>query len=133
MNNGSPSTVAAVNGRDPFALTAAGTTRATGRPAEPSAAAISCGPIRRSGTPNKTSAPAPTVTPAANATTTSMGDAVPVMSRATAASHSVIQAVRRHGRMSQGAAATVQATAAAPSAGPASDAPVSHDHGPAPA
>ena len=133
MNNGCPSSVAAKKGREPFASTAAGSTRATGRPAEASAAAIPSGPMRRSGTPNRTSTPAPTVTPAANATTTSIGEAVPVISRATAASNSAIQAVRRQGRLSHGAAATVPATAAARTAGPASDAPVSHDHGPAPA
>ena len=132
MNNRCPSSVAAVKGREPFAATAAGSTRATGRPAEPSAAAISAGPMRRSGTPSKTSAPAPAVTPAAKARTTSTGEAVPVISRTPAASHSVIQAARRHGRASHGAAATAQATAAAPSAGPTSDAPVSHGHGPAP-
>ena len=43
MNNGSPSSATAVNGREPFASTAAGSTWATGRPAEPSAAAISAG------------------------------------------------------------------------------------------
>ena len=133
MNNGSPSSATAVKGREPFASTAAGSTWATGRPAEASAAAIPSGPMRRSGTPNRTSAPAPIVTPAANATTTSIGEAVPVISRATAASHSATQAVRRHGRLSHGAAATVPATAAARSAGPTSDAPVSHGHWPAPA
>ena len=133
MNNGSPSPATAVKGREPFASTAAGSTPVTGRPAEPSAAAIPPGPMRRSGTPNRTSTPAPTVTPAAKATTTSTGEAVPVISRTPAASHSAIQAVRRHGRVSHGAAATVPATAAAQSAGPTSDAPVSHDHGPAPA
>ena len=107
-----------MNGREPFAATAAGSTRATGRPAEPSAAAISAGPARRSGTPNTTSAAAPAVTPAAKARTTSAGEAVPVISRTPAASHSVIQAARRHGRASHGAAATAHATAAAPSAGP---------------
>src|SRR5207248_10631347 len=106
----------------------AGSTPVTGRPAEPSAAAIPAGPVRRSGTPNRTSTPAPAVTPAANATTTSTGEAVPVISRTRAASHSVVQAVRRHGRLSHGAAATTPATAAARSAGPASDAPVSHGH-----
>src|SRR6478735_9049501 len=104
MNNGAPSAAAATNGREPFALTPAGPTPVTGRPAEPSAAAIPGGPRRRSGTPNKTSTPAPTVT----------------------------QAARRHGRLSHGAAATVTATAAARSAEAASDPPVSHGHWPAP-
>ena len=133
MNNGSPSPATAVKGREPFASTGAGSTWATGRPAEASAAAIPPGPMRRSGTPNRTSPPAPIVTPTANATTTSTGEAVPVISRTPAASHSPAQAVRRHGRLSHGAAATVPATAAARTAGPASDAPVSHDHWPAPA
>ena len=87
MNNGFPSPAAATNGREPFASTPAGSTLVTGRPAEPSAAAIPSGPRRRSGTPNRTSTPAPAVTPAANATTTSTGEAVPVISRTTAASH----------------------------------------------
>ena len=43
MNSGSPPSATAVNGREPFASTGAGLTRATGRPAEPSAAAISAG------------------------------------------------------------------------------------------
>ena len=133
MNNGSPSSAAATNGREPFATTSAGSTRTTGSPAESRAAAIPSGPMRRSGTPNRTSAPAPAVTPAANATTTSIGEAVPVISRTAAASHKMIQAVRRHGRLSHGAAATVPATAAAPSAGLISGAPVSHHHWPAPA
>src|SRR2546421_11096395 len=89
--------------------------------------------MRRSGTPNRTSTPAPAVTPAANATTTSTGEAVPVISRTRAASHSVVQAVRPHGRLSHGAAATVTAAAAARSAGPPRDAPGSHRHRPAPA
>ena len=133
MNSGSPSSASAVNGREPFASTAAGSTWVTGRPAEPSATAISAGPMRRSGTPNRTSTPAPTVIPVAKARTTSTGEAVPVISRAMAASHKTIQAVRRHGRLSHGAAATVTAAAAARSAGPSSDAPVSHHHEPAPA
>ena len=133
MNNGAPSPAAATNGREPFASTPAGSTLVTGRPAEPSAAAILSGPMRRSGTPNKTSTPAPAVTPAANAKTASTGEAVPVTSPTTAASHKVTQAARRHGRLSHGAAATVTATAAARSAGPASDPPVSHGHWPAPA
>src|SRR5262249_61619866 len=111
----------------PFAGTAAGATRETGRPAEPSAAAISAGPMRRSGTPNTTSTPAPTVTPVANASTTSTGEAVPVISRTTADSHNMTQAGRRHRRGSHGAAPTEQATAAARNAGPASGAPVNHD------
>src|SRR6185437_378600 len=119
MNNGFPSAAAATNGREPFASTPAGSTLVTGRPAESSAAAISCGPRRRSGTPNRTSTPAPAVTPAANATTASAGEAVPVTSRTTAASHKTIQTARRHGRLSHGAAATVTATAAVSSAGPA--------------
>src|SRR5580704_11964542 len=113
MNNGAPSAAAATNGREPFASTPADSTLVTGRPAEPSAAAIPSGPIRRSGTPNKTSTPAPAVTPAASATTASAGETVPVTSHTTAASHKVIQAARRHGRLSHGAAATVTATAAA--------------------
>src|SRR6478672_4117264 len=121
MNNGFSSSAAATNGREPFASTPAGSTLVTGRPAEPSAAAIPSGPRRRSGTPNRTSTAAPAVTPAANATTASAGEAVPVISRTTAASHKVIQAARRDGRLSHGAAATVTATAAARSAGPASD------------
>jgi hypothetical protein len=133
MNNGFPSSAAATNGREPFASTPAGSTLVTGRPAEPSAAAIPCGLMRRSGTPNMTSTAAPAVTPAVNAITASAGEAVPVISRTTAASHKVIQAARRHGRLSHGAAATVTATAAARSAGAASDAPVSHGHWPAPA
>ena len=133
MNNGFSSAAAATNGREPFASTPAGSTLVTGRPAEPSAAAICSGPMRRSGTPNRTSTAAPAVTPAANATTASTGEAVPVISHTVAASHKVIQAARRHGRLSHGAAATVTATAAARSAGPASDAPVSHGHWPAPA
>ena len=132
MNNGFPSSAAAMNGREPFASTPAGSTLVTGRPAEPSAAAIPFGPRRRSGTPNRTSTAAPAVTPAANATTASTGEAVPVTSRTTAASHKVIQAMRRHGRLSHGAAATVTATAAARSAGLTSDPSVSHDHWPAP-
>ena len=92
MNNGFPSSAAAMNGREPFASTPAGSTLVTGRPAEPSAAAIPSGPRRRSGTPNRTSTAAPAVTPAANATTASTGEAVPVTSRTTAASHKVIQA-----------------------------------------
>src|SRR6185437_11866271 len=127
MNNGAPSAAAATNGREPFASTPAGSTPVTGRPAEPSAAAICCGPRRRSGTPNKTSTPAPAVTPAANATTASAGETVPVTS------HATVQAARRHGRLSHGAAATVTATAAASSAGPATDPPASHGHWPAPA
>ena len=75
--------------------------------------------------------PAPAVTPAANARAASIGEAVPVTSRTTAASHKVIQAARRHGRLSHGAAATVTATAAARSAGLTNDAPVSHGHRPA--
>ena len=43
MNNGFPSPAAAMNGREPFASTPAGSTLVTGRPAEPSAAAIPCG------------------------------------------------------------------------------------------
>src|SRR5205809_4191132 len=132
MNNDFPPAAAATNGREPFASTPAGSTLVTGRPAEPSAAAIPSGPVRRSGTPSRTSTPAPAVTPAANARTASIGEAVPVISRTTAASHKVIQAVRRHGRLSHGAAATVTATAAARNAGLTSDAPVSHGHWPAP-
>src|SRR5689334_11903398 len=126
MNNGFPSPAAATNGREPFASTPAGSTLVTGRSAKLSAAAISCGPRRRSGTPNKTSTPAPAVTPAANATTASTGETVPVTSHTTTASHKVTQAVRRHGRLSHGAAATVTAAAAARSAGAASDEPLSH-------
>src|SRR5438445_11104668 len=105
MNNDSPPAAAATNGREPFASTPAGSTLVTGRPAEPSAAAIPAGPMRRSGTPNTTSTPAPAVTPAANATTASIGEAVPVIRRTRAASHKVTQVARRHGRLSHGAAA----------------------------
>ena len=72
MNNGSPSSAAAMKGREPFASTAAGSTPVTGRPDERSAAAIRSGPMRRSGTPNTTSEPAPTIAPDANADTTSI-------------------------------------------------------------
>ena len=47
MNNGAPSPAAATNGREPFASTPAGSTPVTGRPAEPSAAAI----LRRADAP----------------------------------------------------------------------------------
>ena len=118
MNSRRPSLATATNGREPFASTWAGSTQATGRPADRSAAAIPSGPIRRSGTPNATSTPAPTVTPTANASISSAGRTVPVISRATAAAPSVIHAARRQGRLSHGAAATLTAAAAASREGP---------------
>src|SRR5438477_10748437 len=113
MNNGSPPAAAATKGREPFAWTLAGSTLVTGRPAEASAAAIPAGPVRRSGTPSRTSTPAPAVIPAANARTASTGEAVAVISRTTAASHKVTQVARRHRRPSHGAGATVTAAGAA--------------------
>src|SRR5262249_61268874 len=102
-------------------------------PADRRPAAIAAGQAPRWAPRTTPGPPAPTVTPVANASTTSTGEAAPVISRTTADSHNMTQAVRRHGRVSHGAAATVQATAAARSAGPASDAPVSPDHDAAPA
>ena len=118
MNSRCPSLVTATKGREPFASTWAGSTQATGRPADRSAAAIPSGPIRRSGTPNATSTPAPTVTPRASASISSAGKTVPVISRAAAAAPSVIHAARRQGRLSHGAAATLTAAAPASRAGP---------------
>ena len=63
MNSRRPSAVAPTNGREPFVTTPAGSTEATGRPTDLSAAAIPSDPIRRSGTPKATSTAAPTVTP----------------------------------------------------------------------
>ena len=102
MNSRRPSSVTAVNGREPFVWTPAGSTEATGRPADRSAAAIPSAPIRRSGTPKATSTAAPTVTPEANARTSSAGRTVPVISRAALTAASAIQAVRRQGRLSHG-------------------------------
>ena len=118
MNSRRPSPVTATNGREPFASTWAASAQVTGRPADRSAAAIPSGPIRRSGTPNVTSTPAPTVTPTANASISSAGSTVPVISRAAAAAPRVSHAARRQGRLSHGAAATVTAAAAASRAGP---------------
>src|SRR5262249_56031809 len=94
------------------------------------AAGLGAGPVRRWGTPNGRSTPAPPGTPAANAKTTSVGDERPVISCSAPASHRASQAVRRHERLSHGAAATTPATAA-PRAGPASDGPMSHGQAPA--
>ena len=118
MNSPRPSSVTATNGREPFVTTPAGSTEATGSLADRSAAAIPSAPIRRSGTPNTTSTAAPTVTPETNARTSSAGRTVPVISRAVSAAPSAIHAVRRQGRLSHGAAATVTAAAAASKAGP---------------
>ncbi len=127
MNSRRPSPVTATNFREPFAWMRAGSTQVTGSPADRSAAAIPSGPIRRSGTPNATSTPAPTVTPAANASISSAGRTVPVISRAPAAAPNVIHAVRRQGRLSHGAAATVTAAAAASRAGPGNAALASNE------
>ena len=131
MNSRRPSSVTAVNGREPFVTTLAGSTEATGSPADRSAAAIPSDPIRRSGTPKATSTAAPTVTPEANARTSSAGRTVPVISRAAATAASAIHAVRRQGRLSHGAAATVTATAAASRAGPGNAALASQELCPA--
>ncbi|GEM_PF-2870372 len=131
MNSRRPSSVTATNGREPFVATLAGSTEVTGNPADRSAAAIPADPIRRSGTPKATSTAAPTVTPAANARTSSAGRTVPVISRAAPAAHSAIHAVRRHGRLSHGAAATVTAAAAASRAGPGNAALASQELCPA--
>jgi len=80
------------------------------RAAQGGAATLS-GPIRRSGTPNATRTAAPTVTPVAIAMISSIGSTVPVSSRAAATRSSVSHAARRHGRLSQGAAATTTAAA----------------------
>src|SRR6266567_2276883 len=127
MKSGSTPSAVAMNGREPFATTAAGSTLYTGNPAEIKAAAISPEPMRRSGTPNRTSTPAPVAIPTANARATSTGPEVPVINRVTAASHRRIQTERRHGRLSHGAAAIVHATAAARSPDPVGVPPVTHD------
>ena len=127
MNSRRPSSVTAVNGREPFVWTLAGSAEATARPADRSAAAIPPAPIRRSGTPKATSRPAPTVTPAPRARMSSAGRTVPVISRATLMAASVIQAVRHQGRLSHGDRATVTAAAAASRAGPGNAALASHE------
>ena len=127
MNRCPPGSVTAKNGREPFAVTSAGVTELTGRPADHSAAAIPSGPIRRSGTPRATSTPAPAVSPMANARISSIGTTVPATSRATPAAPSTIHAVRRHGPLSHGEAATVTATTLASSAGPGNAALASHE------
>ena len=126
-NSRRPSAETAANFLEPLATTSAGRTEVTGRPASRSAAAIPAGPIRRSGTPNATSTAAPTVTPVARARISCIGSAVPASSRATAASSSVSHAARRHGRLSQGAAATTTAAADANSAGAGNAAPASQE------
>ena len=127
MNSRRPSSVTARNGREPLVWTPAGSAEAAGRPADRSAAAIPSDPIRRSGTPKATSTPAPTVTPVANARTSSAGRTVPVISRAAPTAASAIHAVRRQGRLSHGAAATVTATAAASRGGQGNAALASHE------
>ena len=57
----------------------------------------------------------------------SIGSTVPVSSRAAATRSSVSHAARRHGRLSQGAAATTTAVADAISAGPGNAAPASQE------
>ena len=126
-NSRPPSVVTAANFLEPLVSTSAGRTEVTGRPARRSAAAISAGPIRRSGTPNATRTAAPTVTPVARARISCIGSTVPARSRAAAASSSVSQAARRHGRLSQGAAATTTAAADANSAGAGNAAPASQE------
>ncbi len=127
MNRRRPASVTAKNGREPFAMTSAGVTELTGRPADLSAAAILSGPIRRSGTPRATSTPAPAVSPTASARISSIGSTVPASSRAAPAAPSTTQAVRRHGRLNHGEAATVTATTPASSAGPGNVALASHE------
>ena len=127
MNSRRPLSVTARKGREPLVRTPAGSAEATGRPADRSAAAISSGPIRRSGTPNATSRPAPTVTPAARARISSAGRTAPLISRATPTVPSVTQAARRQGRLSHGDRATVTAAAAASRAGPGNAALASHE------
>ena len=127
MNSRRPSAVAAANFLEPLVSTSAGRTEVTGRPASRSAAAISPGPIRRSGTPNVTRTAAPTVTPVARARISSIGSIVPARIRTTPASSSVSHATRRQGRLSQGAAATTTAAADANSAGAGNAAPASQE------
>ena len=127
MNSRRPSAATAANFGEPLVSTSAGRTEVTGTPARRSAAAISPGPIRRSGTPNVTRTAAPTVTPVARARISCIGSAVPASTRTTAASSSVSQAARRHGRLSQGAAATTTADADANSAGAGNPAPVTQE------
>jgi len=126
-NRARPSPVVTWNGRDPFAVASGPVTWLTDTPPARSAAAAPAQPIRRSGTPNATSRPAPTVTPAASASTICMGSSPPVISRAAAISSSVAQAARRHGRFSHGAAATVAAASPASTAGSGKPAPVSQE------
>jgi len=116
-----------VNFLEPLPPTSAGRTDSTGRPAARSAAAISPGPIRRSGTPNVTRTAAPTVTPVARARISCIGSIVPARIRTTAASSSVSHATRRQGRLSQGAAATTTAAADANSAGAGNAAPATQE------
>ena len=125
-NRACPSQAVAWNGRDPLAANGP-VTWLTGTPPAPRAAATPAGPIRRSGTPNATSRPAPTVTPAASASTSCMGRRPPVISRATPISSSVAQAARRHGRLSHGAAATATAASPARTAGSGKPAPASQE------
>ena len=127
MNHRCPSAPTAANGREPLDTTSAGQTESAGRPAARSASAIPSAPIRRSGTPNATRTAAPTVSPVAKASSSSIGSAVPVTSRTTTIRSSVSQAARRHGRLSQGEAATITAAAAANSGGPGNAALASHE------
>ena len=102
-------------------------TDSTGRPADRSAPAIWSGPIRRSGTPSATRTAAPTVTPVAIARMSSIGKIVPVRMRAATTTSTVSQAALRHGRLSQGEAATTKATAPAITEGPGNPALAIHE------